>query len=383
MNFDMDDRQKQIRKELRCVLAEESESLRELDGRNLAELQQVYRGLLKKLSAAGYLGIGTNPEAAGRSPYAGLGTAVPAGEVLAEGFPDIYLGVEISSRIVGGLLARYGSPELQDRYLVPLLKGEILGSVALNESLGNFPGTKITTQAEPQGEDFLLHGTKKGVINGSLADVIIVPALLEDRTALFIVSPGEEGVVFSEPYPALGYRRLVFADLTLNHCRVPREKSIDRFESRAIAGELQNQMNLAVTVSSLGGMHRTLSKAREYGAAARKGEKPPLAYQEIRYRLAEMFALYQTSQLLVYRAAWMLEAGSSEAHTVVDSAKVFVTESAEEVARGAMQMSALDGYLGSNALETGYRDARFGPVAGETSEVLRMRIADDCLRKYV
>jgi len=126
-----------------------------------------------------------------------------------------------------------------------------------------------------------------------------------------------------------------------------------------------------------------LSEARDYVATAREGEKPSLAYQEIRYRLAEMFALYQTAQLLVYRAAWMLEAGSSEAQPVMDSAKVFVTEAAEEVARGAMQIAALDGYLGNNALEAGYRDARFGPVAGETSEVLRMRIADDCLRKYV
>ena len=87
------------------------------------------------------------------------------------------------------------------------------------------------------------------------------------------------------------------------------------------------------------------------------------------------------AQLLVYRAAWMLEQGIAEAHTVVDSAKVFITEAAEEVARGAMQIAALDGYLGSNALEAGYRDARFGPVAGESSEVLRMRIADDCLGK--
>lgn len=382
MNFDLDDRQKQIRKELRRILAEEAEDLRGMDGRNLAELQQAYRGLLKKLSAVGYLEIGLSPEAAGRSPYAGLGTAVPAGEALAEIFPDTYLGIEISSRIVGGLLARYGSPDLKDRHLVPLLKGEILGTVAWRESLSNFPGTRITTQAVPRGEDFLLHGTKKGVINGPLADIIVIPALLEDRTALFVVSPGEEGVVLSEPYPALGYQRLAFADLALQDCRVPKEGLIGLFESQALWSELQAKTNLAVTVSSLGVMHRALFKAKEYGGAAQEGEKPPLAYQEIRFRLAEMFALYQTAQLLAYRAAWMLEEGSSDAQTVVDSAKVFVTEAAEEVARGAMQMAALDGYLGSNALEAGYRDARFGPVAGETSEVLRMRIADDCLRKF-
>jgi alkylation response protein AidB-like acyl-CoA dehydrogenase len=383
MNFDLDERQNKIRKALRSLLAEEAEGIREFESKSLTDLSQAYRVLLKMLAGIGYLEIGLNPEPAQLSSYEGLVTAVLAGETLAEVFPDIYLGIEISSRVVGGLLARCGSAELQDRYLVPLLKGDILGTVAWSESLSNFPGTTIVTQALPRGEDFLLHGTKKGVINGPLAEIVVVPARLEDRTALFIVAPGEEGVFFSEPYPALGYRRLAIADLALLDCRVSKKGLIGVFEDQALWSELQAKTNLAVTVSSLGVMHRALFKAKEDGAAAEEGKKPPLAYQEIRYRLAEIFALYQTAQLLVYRAAWMLEEGSSEAHTVVDAAKVFVTEAAEEVARGAMQIAGLDGYLGSNALEAGYRDARFGPVAGETSEVLRMRIADDCLRKYV
>jgi len=383
MNFDLDERQNQIRKALRSLLAEVVVGTGGLGSQNLKDLSQAYRDLLKMLAGIGYLEIGLTTDRTGLSPFADLGTAVLAGEALAEVFPDAYLGIEISSRVVGGLIARYGSGDLQGRYLVPLRKGEALGTVALSESLRNFQASKITTQAVARGEDYLLSGTKKGVINGPLADIIIVPARLGEQTALFIVQPNQDGVVLSEPRPALGYKRIAFSDLALDNCRVPKEGLIGLFEYQAILSELQLKLNLAITVSSLGVMHRALFMAKEYGAAAEEGEKPPLAYQEIRYRLAEMFALYQTSQLLVYRAAWMLEQGIAEAKTVVDSAKVFITEAAEEVARGAMQIAALDGYLGSNALEAGYRDARFGPVAGESSEVLRMRIADDCLRKYV
>lgn len=383
MNFDLDERQNQLRKALRSLLTEEAEGIRGFDSQNLSDLSQAYRDLLKMLAGSGYLEIGLTPEPAGRSPYADLGTAVLAGEALAEVFPDAYLGIEVSSRVVGGFIARYGSEDHKGRYLDPLLKGEALGTVALSESSSNFPTAKITTQAVAQGEDYLLNGTKKGVINGALADLIIVPALLDEQTALFIVQSAQDGVVFSEPCSALGYHRIAFTDLTFRNCRVAKEAWFGLFESQAIRSELQVKTNLAITVSSLGVMHRALFKAREYGAAAEEGGKPPLTYQEIRFRLAEMFALYQTSQLLAYRAAWMLEQGIAEANTVVDSAKVFITEAAEEVARGAMQIAALDGYLGSNALETGYRDARFGPVAGESSEVLRMRIADDCLRKYM
>ena len=382
MNFDLNERQNQIRKALRSLLAEEAEGIRGFDNQNLTDLSQAYRDLLKMLAGSGYLEIGLTPELAGRSPYADLGTAVLAGEALAEVFPDAYLGIEISSRVVGGLIARYGSVDLKGRYLVPLLKGEALGTVALSESSSNFQAAKITTQAVARGEDYLLNGTKKGVINGSLADLIIVPARLGEQTALFIIQSAQAGVVLSEPCSALGYKRIAFCDLAFRNCGVAKEECIGLLETKAIMPELQVKTNLAITVSSLGVMHRALFKAKEYGAAAEEGGKPPLAYQEIRYRLAEMFALYQTSQLLAYRAAWMLEQGIAEANTVVDSAKVFITEAAEELARGSMQIAALDGYLGSNVLEAGYRDARFGPVAGESSEVLRMRIADDCLRKY-
>jgi alkylation response protein AidB-like acyl-CoA dehydrogenase len=382
MNFDLDEGQNQIRKALRSLLAEDAEGTGWLGSQNLTDLSQAYRDLLEMLAGIGYLEIGLTPDRTGVSPFADLGTAVLAGEALAEVFPDAYLGIEISSRVVGGLIARYGSGDLQGRYLVPLRKGEALGTVALSESSRNFQASKITTQAVALGEDYLLSGTKKGVINGPLADIIIVPALLGEQTALFIVQPNQDGVLLSEPCPALGYKRIAFSDLALDNCRVPKEGLIGLFGHQAILSELQVKLNLAITVSSLGVMRRALFGAKEYGAAAEEGEKPPLAYQEIRYRLAEMFALYQTSQLLVYRAAWMLEQGIAEAKTVVDSAKVFITEAAEEVARGAMQIAALDGYLGINALEGGYRDARFGPVAGESSEVLRMRIADDCLRKY-
>ena len=117
MNFDLDERQIQLRKALRSLLTEEAEGTRGFDTQNLTDLSQAYRDLLKRLAGIGYLEIGLTPEPAGRSPYADLSTAVLAGEALAEVFPDAYLGIEISSRIVGGLIARYGSGDLKGRYL--------------------------------------------------------------------------------------------------------------------------------------------------------------------------------------------------------------------------------------------------------------------------
>ena len=115
MNFDLDERQNQIREALRSLLAEEDEGTRAFARPDLTNFSQAYRDLLKMLAGIGYLEIGLTPDRTERSPYADLGTAVLAGEALAEVFPDAYLGIEISSRIVGGLFARYGSEDLKGR----------------------------------------------------------------------------------------------------------------------------------------------------------------------------------------------------------------------------------------------------------------------------
>ena len=382
MNFDPDARQEQLRQDIQDLTTGEAESLRKVDPADPKDLYWAYRGLLKKLSRSGYLEIGFTAGRAGGAPFLDYSTAVLAGEALAGALPDFYLGIEISSRLVGGLLSHYGSDDQKRRYLDLLGKGELLGTAALRESLGNFSGRPMNTRADKQGGQYFLNGIKKGVINGSLADIVVVSALIGDQLGFFLVPSGGDGLTVSKNYRMLGYERIALTDLVLVDAPVPEGDLLGPFDPFLMMMELGAKENMALTVSSLGLIRRTLFSAKSYAAEKREGDKPLLAQQEIRYRLAEMFALFQTAQLLTYRAAWMLEVGAAEAATVADTAKVFVTEAAEEVARGAMQITALDGYLEANDFEAGYRDARFGPSAGETSEVLRMRIAEDCLKKY-
>jgi alkylation response protein AidB-like acyl-CoA dehydrogenase len=111
-----------------------------------------------------------------------------------------------------------------------------------------------------------------------------------------------------------------------------------------------------------------------------------MGYQEVRFSLAEMLALVQTAQLAVHRAGWLVADGDGpdarEADAMVRVAKVFCAESAEEVARAAMQVLAGRGFLSGNPVEQAYRDAKFAALAGTTSGVARMQIADDLLERY-
>ena len=87
----------------------------------------------------------------------------------------------------------------------------------------------------------------------------------------------------------------------------------------------------------------------------------------------------QTARLLVFRAAWMAETGEDEADTLVHCAKVFCTESAEDVNSKALQILGETGFVGKNPAEQGYRNARYLQIAGTASELSRMKIGDRLL----
>jgi alkylation response protein AidB-like acyl-CoA dehydrogenase len=127
-------------------------------------------------------------------------------------------------------------------------------------------------------------------------------------------------------------------------------------------------------------MKQSLDAAAEYAKTHESGGKPIIAYQEVGFKLAEMFTLYQTSQLLAYRAAWLNDINDREAGVVANCAKVFCGESAEKIASEALQILGISGYTSDNPAEEGFRNAKYMQIAGTSTEISRMKIADGVLR---
>jgi alkylation response protein AidB-like acyl-CoA dehydrogenase len=383
MNFDLDESQQRTKKELAELLKEEAPGLARLGSQDLQELRQGLKVQLLRLSQGSlYLESGLDPLEARRSPYARLLSTVFLGEELARLFPSLFISLESSTRLFGWLVARHGNDKQVKTFLDPLRRGEILGALATAESSTNFKEKALRTHATREGDHCLVTGTKKQVVNGPLADFLAVTGLLEGRPAVFLIKADHEGLHPSQAQNTLGAQGAVQSEITLNHCRIPLDQVLGPWDDDQVFAEIQTRQNLIYTAASLGIMDRAFGAAKRYAGESQEGGKPPQAFQELRFKLAELFTLLQTSQWLLYRAAWMLEAGAPEAETVAASAKVFITEAAEEVARGALQIMGPDGFLAGNEAEVCFRDARLGPVAGESSEMLRMRIAEDCLARY-
>jgi alkylation response protein AidB-like acyl-CoA dehydrogenase len=383
MNYDLTDLQNERKQALAAWLKQEFPEAPFLPIKDQKTKGEMTRDFFRKLGRLGvFFQTGTNPGQNRISPFSEALTGVLLAGELARWSPSIGLAVEMSTRLFGWLLSRAGTDQQIQEFLVPLQQGALLGAVAMSESSKNFPENQIKTEGRKEKGGFRVTGRKTLVINAPIADCLAVTGQINGQWAVFLIRSGEPGLHIGEPLPTLGFTDLSLADVTLNHCFVPEEGIIGPFPDALVFSELQTKNNLIIATTSLGIMERALQGAQKVAGESQEGRKPLRNLQEIGFKMAEMFTLFQTAQWMLYRAAWLLEANAPEAQTTLAAAKVFITESAEEVARSAMQIAAGEGFLSGNILEECFRDARFGPAAGETSEVLRMCIADDCLAKY-
>jgi alkylation response protein AidB-like acyl-CoA dehydrogenase len=325
----------------------------------------------------------------GKTPYLKLGLDTPEGlggttmmgamETLAALSPSLYLSVEMSTRLFGGIVATWGNDEQKERWLRPLMKGEILGAVALSEKSMNVDNDPLKTIGTQDGDFLTISGDKTYVVNGPVADRIAVAGLLNGRLALFVIESGTNGLETGKPFTTLGYEGAAISRISLNNCRISMDQVMGPFEGCSILDTLRLWENQILLGASLGLMGAAFESARNYAKTHRSGGKPVIAYQEVAFKLSEMLTLLQTSRLLAYRTAWTLETNPKEAESLMWCAKVFCTEAAEKVAGYSLQILAGSGFISGNPAEIAYRCAKYGQIAGTSTEISRVKIGDAAL----
>jgi alkylation response protein AidB-like acyl-CoA dehydrogenase len=325
----------------------------------------------------------------GKTPYLKLGLENPKGfggtslmgamETLAALSPSLYLSVEMSARLFGGIVAAWGNTAQKKQWLDPLMKGQCLGAVALSEDSLNVDNDPLKTTGTQNGEFLSITGDKTYVINGPVADWFAVAGVMNGRLALFIVEQGNSGLSAGDPFHTLGYEGTSISRISLRNCRISMDQVICPVEEHRILATLRLWENQILLGASLGLMRASFESAREFAKTHRSGGKPIIAYQEVAFKLSEMLTLLQTSQLFAYRTAWTLDTSPMAAESLMWCAKVFCTEAAEKVAGYSLQILAGSGYISGNPSEIAYRCAKYGQIAGTSTEISRVKIGDAAL----
>ncbi|MEW6261580.1 MAG: acyl-CoA dehydrogenase [Thermodesulfobacteriota bacterium] len=377
MNFDWTIEDKELKKKLTGLF--DPAALAEVDlleEADLPELRTATLRLLDRLAETGYTTLAVGPAARGQTL-----TLTGAQEELAKTSGSLYLAVESSVRLFGGLIAGWGGPALAREILEPIQAGRRIGALALTEPGGDAPGEDWLTKADKAGDDYVLSGRKNFVTNGPIADWVAVAGAVAGRPAFFILKPGDPGLKPGPRLKTLGYRGLAVGALELRQVKVPAERVIGPFQDSEALIYPRMVQDLILCALSLGVIDRVHNAANVHARTHHRGAKPIYNHQEVRFKLADSFTLRQTAQLLIYRAAWCFAVEDKEAAALIHTAKVFSAEAAEKIAALGLQILAGQGYITGNVVERGYREAKYAGLAGTTSEVSRMNIADDLLRR--
>jgi len=374
MNFDYSETQRNLSEKVKGIFDTDSQaSLAKLESGDDAMIPIVVSKYLKALGQVGYLTLGLKN---GKDTM-GL---MAAQERLATISPSLFLSVEVNARIFGRLIAFYGTADQKNSILPGLKEGRLIGAVALSEGGMNIENSPLHTAGIPVDDGFLVNGEKNHVVNASIADWIAVAGRAEEKVAFFVIKKGSEGLSISQRLLTLGYNGIAISTMSIKNCSVHSKYVIGPLEGEGPLKTIRAWEDQILTAGSLGLMHRCYTTALSYAKNHKSGVKPIIAYQEVGFKLAEMLTLLQTAQLLAYRASWMAETNNREAGVVAYCAKVFCAESAEEVASQALQILGGHGYIGRNPVEEGYRNAKYLQIAGTSTEISRMKIADGVLK---
>ena len=349
-------------------------------GEKWEEDGRVPRELFIKLGEIGLFGLQV-PESRG-----GVGLGHLASATVAEEFGKSTYGGVMASVAVHGELAlpyiyRYGSKDLQDRYLSKMMAGELIGALAVSEPDAGSDVAAMKTRAVRDGEEYVVDGTKMFISNGDSCDVVVLSAKTDSQVAphrgisLFLVEKGTEGFSVSRTLDKHGWRSSDTAELVFEECRVPARNMIGE-PNRGFYAIMRNFQNerLVLAAAALGEAKKALEMTVEYVKSRRAFGKVLWAKQAIRLKLAELAAAVEAGGQLIYHSAWLLDQGRGAVREV-SMVKAFMSELVNRVLYSCVQFHGGIGYMRESAIERMSRDARLHPIGGGATEVMLEEIA--------
>ncbi|HET9735244.1 MAG TPA: acyl-CoA dehydrogenase family protein [Burkholderiales bacterium] len=273
-----------------------------------------------------------------------------------------------------------GNADIVERLLKPALRGEKIGAICMTEPNAGSDLEGIATRARKVEGGYRLSGQKTWVTSAPVADFFTVFARAgeEKKLTIFLVERSFEGLKVGRAIEKMGVWALPTSELAFDECFVPDSHRLSREEGDG-EGHLRKtlaEIRIITGAMAVGQARAALDAAVRYAAERRQFGKPINRYQAIQMKLAEMATELEAATTLVYRAAWLRDAGKPH-HKEAAMAKLFASECAARVADQAARVLASYGYAMEYPVQRYLRDVRFTLIGGGTSEILKLIIAKE------
>jgi acyl-CoA dehydrogenase len=340
------------------------------------EAREFPRELFNRCGELGFLGLKFETE------YGGQGgdyvhDAVWVEELSRSGASGgVSAGIGAHAEIAMPPIWKFGTAEQKERWLVPGIKGELVGALGITEPGAGSDVASLNTMARKVNGGYVVNGGKTFITNGVRADFLVTAVKTTDEGGHHGISflvleremPGYEVVNKLEK---MGWHSSDTGELSFTDVEVPEENLLGQRNEgfKLIMANFQWE-RLTMALGSVGGMQRVFEQTLAYAKEREAFGRSIGRFQAIRHKFAEMATKIEVSRALTYACLRKFAAGE-DATREVTQAKLLTQRAMCDVADEAIQIHGGYGYMREYGVERAYRDARLGPIGGGTDEVMK------------
>ena len=287
--------------------------------------------------------------------------------------------VSVNNCPVCSILLAFGNAEQQQRFLVPLARGEMLGAFCLTEPHVGSEAGGLRTTARRDGDEYVLDGVKQFITSGKHGDVAIVMAVTDKAAgkkgiSAFLVPTATPGYGVARLEDKMGQHASDTAQIRFENCRIPAANRLgEEGQGLKIALSGLEGGRIGIASQAVGMARAAFEAALAYAKDRVSFGQPIFQHQAVQFKLAEMATQIEAARQMIHHAAALKDAGRPCLKEAA-MAKLFASEMAERVCSDAIQVHGGYGYVSDFPVERIYRDVRVCQIYEGTSDVQKIII---------
>ncbi|MHA2391833.1 MAG: acyl-CoA dehydrogenase family protein [Promethearchaeota archaeon] len=380
MNFELTEGQKALKKKARDFAVKEILPY----SASYDEAEVMPLGIIKKANQAGLMNLNIPKEYGGQG--FGLLESVIVVEEVAAACPGIATSI-FDNDLGAAPITIGGKKEQKERILTDITKNLKLISFATSEPGMGSDVAGMQCRAEPDGDGYILNGTKYWITNAGHADYISLFATVDPEKkhrgiAGFIVPTDYEGVSRGQHIPKLGQRASNTCSVVLKDVKIPKENVLAKpGRGFVVAMQTFQATRPPVAAFAIGCARSAMEYSIDYALKRKTFGRAIANYQAIQFKIANMYKDIEAARLLTHKAAWQGDQGIDN-NLTSSMAKAFASDVAMQVTTEAIQIFGGYGYVRTFPVEKLFRDAKLFQIYEGTSEIQRIVISRFVLKQY-
>ena len=340
--------------------------------------------IISKLGDLGILSIPVPKEYGG----SGMDNVAYAAAIMELAKADASIAITVAAHTSLGTMpiVLAGTEDQKKKYIPKLASGEILGAFGLTEPEAGSDAGATKTTAERKGNNYIVNGGKIFITNAGVAGLLSFTAQIIEGgknigIGAFVIPTDIEGLTISEPEKKMGWKASDTRQLFFNNMLIDESNMIAApGEGFKIFLKILTGGRISIAALAVGTAQGAYEKALKYSSERKAFGKEINKFQSIGFKLSDMATQIEAAKLLTFHAAWKKDNG----HDIIKEAamaKLFASEAAMKITTDAIQIHGGYGYVKDYDVERYFRDAKILEIGEGTSEVQRLIILKQILKK--